>query len=279
MLEIAGGEWIAALLPERGGALAMLSYDGEDVLLPLPPGADPNDYWAGAFLMLPWTNRLDGGRLPYPGGVHHFPCNRVAERTAMHGISREHGWRVEDAAPDRALLVQEIDAEPYRYTARMEVTLGEVFSLCLSVTNRGRAGMPFGTGWHPFFVRPTGTELAFHASSTLARDDRNLPVEIVPSTGVNGGEDAYSGLDTHYARWDGTARLTLGDAAFILRGHEAWSRNLQVFAPYGAPIICVEPVSHVPDVVNRPRFAAWGDMRLLACGETITGRVTLQPVM
>ncbi|MFH5924154.1 aldose epimerase [Roseomonas xinghualingensis] len=278
MMEIAGGDWRAALLPERGGALAMLSHDGEDVLLPLPPGADPNDYWAGAFLMLPWSNRLDEGRLPYPGGIHHFPCNRVAERTALHGISREHAWRVESMAPDRAVLVQEMDAAPYRYTAWMEVALGEDFSLTLSVTNRGEAGMPFGTGWHPFFVRPAGTSLSFHATGTLARDDRNLPVQTVPSDGVSGGEDAYSGLDTHYTGWDGVARLTLGAAAFTLCGEDAWSRNLQVFTPHGAPVICVEPVSHVPDVVNRGRFAPLGDMRHLACGEAITGRVRLRPV-
>ena len=105
MLGIAGGEWRATLLPSRGGALATLSHAGEDVLLALPGGADPNDTWAGAFVMLPWTNRLDRGRLPYPGGVHHFPCNRVAERTALHGLSREHPWQVETAGAGRAVLV------------------------------------------------------------------------------------------------------------------------------------------------------------------------------
>jgi aldose 1-epimerase len=278
VLEITGGAWRAALLPERGGALAMLAHAGRDVLLPLPTGADPNDYWAGAFLMLPWSNRLDEGRLPYPGGVHHFPCNRVVERTALHGISREHPWRVEGAAPDRAVLVQDIDEAPYRYAARLEVVLDEAFSLALTVRNRGAENMPFGTGWHPFFVRPTGTTLSFRATGTLARDDRNLPVATVPSRGVDGGEDAYSGLDTHYTGWDGEARLSLADAAFTLRAEEAWSRNLQVFAPHGAPVICVEPVSHVPDVVNRPSFIPFGDMRHLAPGESMTGRVSLLPV-
>nr|WP_245215493.1 aldose epimerase [Pararoseomonas baculiformis] len=274
-MDIAGGAWRAALLPGRGGALAALTHAGRDVLVPLPEGADPNDHWAGAFLMLPWTNRLDEGRLPHPGGLHHFPCNRVAERTALHGLSREHPWEVERSEPALAVLVQSIEDGPYRYQARMEIALGEDFAISLSVTNRGMDGVPFGTGWHPFFARPPGTRLAFHATGMLLRDERNLPVEAVASSGLDGGEEVFVGLDTHFTGWDGGARLTLGEACFLLRGEEAWSRNIQVFAPRGAGILCAEPVSHVPDAANRPFLSELGDMVRLARGESLTGRARL----
>ncbi|MBP0494910.1 aldose epimerase [Roseomonas indoligenes] len=279
MIEITGGGWRAALLPERGGAVAALSHAGRDVLLPLPAGADPNENWAGAFLMLPWTNRLDEGRLAYPGGVHHFPCNRVAERTALHGFGREHPWAVERAGADSAVLVQEVEEGPYHYAARLEVAVGEAFSLTLAVTNLGVDGMPFGTGLHPFFVRRPGTQIAFSATGTLARDDRNLPVAAVPSSGLDGGEEVFAGLDTHYTGWSGEVRLDLGDVAFALRGEESWAGNLQVFAPHGAAVISAEPVSHVPDVANRPGLAALGDMTRLPRGGTITGRAVLLPRM
>ena len=277
MIEITGGGWHAALLPECGGAIATLSHQGRDVLHPLTEGADPNDSWAGGFVMLPWTNRLDEGRLPHPGGVHHFPCNRVAERTALHGLSRTQPWAVEHHAPDRAVLVQSIADGPYRYAARMELALGEAFTLTVTVTNEGADGTPFGSGWHPFFIRPAGTRLAFRATGLLTRDARNLPVESIPSAGLDGGEDEFAGLDTHHTGWDGTARLTLGDAAFTLLGEEAWSRNIQVFAPAGATVICAEPVSHIPDAVNRPNLAHLGAMRALARGESLTGRAILVP--
>ena len=279
MIEIEGGGWRAALLPEQGGAMAALSHDGRDVLLPLPSAASPNESWAGAFLMLPWTNRLDEGRLPYPGGVHSFPCNRAEERTALHGFGREHPWAVERVSADRAVLVQEMAEGPYHYVARLEVSVGEAFSLTLAVTNLGVDGMPFGTGLHPFFVRRPGTRIAFSATGMLARDDRNLPVAAVPSLGLDGGEEVFAGLDTHYTGWSGEARLDLGDASFTLRGEEAWARNLQIFAPHGAGVICAEPVSHVPDAVNRPGLAALGDMRRLPHGGTITGRAVLLPHM
>ena len=278
MIEIAGGGWRAGLLPARGGALALLTHAGEDVLVPLPEGADPNDSWAGAFVMLPWTNRLDEGRLPHPGGVAHFPCNRAAERTALHGLSREHAWEVESADPDRAVLVQRVDIAPYRYVARMELRLGAAFHLVLTVTNDGAEGMPFGSGWHPFFARPAGTRIAFRATGMIERDVRNLPVGLASSEGLEGGEEVFAGQDTHYTGWDGALRLDLGARAFAMTGEGAWSRNLQVFAPRGAGVICAEPVSHVPDVANRPDFAPFGDMRHLARGAAITGGVSLLPV-
>ena len=275
MLQLAGGAWEAVLWPARGGALAALRHAGQDLLVPLAGGADPNASWAGAFLMLPWTNRLDEGRLAWPGGTHHFPCDRVAERTALHGLSRLHPWAVEHAAADAAVLVQRLHAPPYHYEARLHVTLGAAFRLSLAVTNLGVEGMPFGSGWHPFFACGPGTRLSFRASGALKRDARNLPVAVVPSHGVEGGEDSFIGLDTHFTGWDGTAALTLPGRRFRLQGEDGWARNLQVFAPPDAGILCVEPVSHVPDAANRPQFATLGAMRALAAGGTMTGGVRI----
>lgn len=278
MLHLSGGGWTAALQPDRGAAIAALTCDGRDVLVPLPDGADPNATWAGAFLMLPWTNRLDEGRLPWPGGVHHFPLNRPEERTALHGLGRAAPWEVIERAPDRAVLTQRHAApdQPYRYAARLEVALADDFLLRLDVTNEGEDGTPFGTGWHPFFVRPDGAAVSFRATGAVVRDMRNLPVAVEPSEGLDGGESVYSGRDTHYVGWDGAAAVTLGDARYAMHGGGAWSRNLQLFAPGAARILCVEPVSHVPDVVNRRSFAGHGDMRGLPRGGTLGGEVTLR---
>jgi aldose 1-epimerase len=62
-LDLAAGGWAARLLPEQGAAFGRLTRDGQDVLAPVPDGADPNTAMAGAFWMAPWTNRLNGGRV------------------------------------------------------------------------------------------------------------------------------------------------------------------------------------------------------------------------
>jgi aldose 1-epimerase len=263
MLTLAGGGWAAVLLPAEGAAMAALRRDGQEVLVPLPAGADPKASFAGAFLMLPWTNRMDGGRL---GGFGTVPVNRPADGTAIHGLARGLPFVVEAAGPDRAVLTQSAAAGPYAWRARFAVVLGAAVEITLSVENAGAAPMPFGIGWHPFFAAPAGMVLAFAARARLRTDPRMLPLAAEPSAGVAGAD--YAGLDTHFTGWDGRARL----GALVLEATGAWAGNLQVFSPPGSGFVCLEPVSHVPDAPNRP---ALGEMAVLAPGEGLAGRLRI----
>ncbi len=281
MLEIAGGGWQAQLRPEQGAAVAQLSWQGREVLVPLPLGADPTASFGGAFVMLPWTNRLDGGRLPVAGTVHQLPINRPADGTAIHGLARDRPWTVESQSDERCMLMQAFDGAadglPYRYQARLSLVLESAGALLsLDVTNAGEEAFPFGLGWHPFFLRPAGTELRFRASALFARDARALPVAVQPSSGLIGDEAVYEGLDTHFAGWDGTAEILRPDLRLQLAASGAWSRNLHVFAPSGSTILCLEPVSHVPDAPNRPDFAGYGPLTMLSPGCSLAASLLLR---
>lgn len=278
MLFLEGGGWTASLSPEAGGAVASLAFRGRDVLVPLPLGADPNSSFCGAFVMAPWANRLDRGVLPVAGVEYRVPINRPSDETAIHGLARDRPWAVRHATASRAALVQEFDGEaiglPWRYSARMEFGLGETgVELALGISNEAPVPFPFGLGWHPFFARPPGTRLAFRAETLFARDARCLPVAERPTSGVDGGEDAFEGLDTHFAGWDGRAEIDRPDLRLSLAAAGAWAANLQVFAPAGGNVLCVEPVSHVPDAPNRPAFAARGPMAMLPPGGALEARL------
>lgn len=280
MIALEGGGWTATLLPEGGGAVATLAWRGQDVLVPLPLGADPNASFCGAFVMAPWANRLDGGLLPVAGIEYRLPVNRPQDGTAIHGLSRDRSWGVERVSQAEVVLAQEIDCAaiglPWRYAARLSVALGEAgVEIALSLANAGALPFPFGMGWHPWFARPPGTRLRFRAGTLLARDARCLPVAAQPSAGVDGDEAAYEGLDTHFADWDGAAEILRPDLRLRLDAQGAWARNLQVFAPPGSAVLCVEPVSHVPDAPNRPAFAPHGPLVMLPPGGTLDARLLL----
>jgi aldose 1-epimerase len=277
---VEGGGWTATLLPEQGGAFAALAWGGRDVLAPLPLGADPNASFCGAFVMAPWTNRLDAGVLPVAGIEYRLPVNRPQDNTAIHGLSRDRPWAVERLARSALVLAQQVDATglglPWRYAARLAVGLGEAGAeIALSLTNLGELPFPFGLGWHPWFQRPAGTRLRFRAEALFARDARCLPVAVQPSTGVDGDGSAYEGLDTHFAGWDGVAEILRPDLQLRLAATGAWARNLQVFAPAGGMVLCVEPVSHVPDAPNRPDAAPHGPLVMLPPGGTLDGGLLL----
>jgi aldose 1-epimerase len=283
LLALAGGDWTATLLPGLGGAFASLAWQGHDVLMPLPLGADPTASFRGAFLMAPWANRLDGGRLPVMGTEYLVPINRPEDNTAIHGLSRDRPWSVAVAEPARAVLAQRIDTTeaglPWRYDARLEVTLDAGgASIALALTNLADAAAPFGAGWHPFFARPPGTRLRFHAATLFPRDARCLPVAAQPSQGIDGDEAAYGGLDTHFAGWDGLAELRRPDFRLRLVASGALASNLQVFAPAasgGDGVLCVEPVSHLPDAPNRPELARFGPLAMLPPDAVLQGGVRL----
>lgn len=247
--------------------------------MPLPLGADPTTSFGGAFIMAPWANRLDGGRLPALGLEHRLPINRPQDNTAIHGLSRDRPWSVAVAEPAHALLMQHVDTTeaglPWRYAIRLEVTLTDAAAIALTITNQGALPAPFGLGWHPFFRRPAGTRLRFRATTQFSRDARTLPVAPQPTTGVDGDEAAYLGLDTHFAGWDGMAEIVQPDCRLRLVASRALAGNLQVFAPGGDAVLCVEPVSHLPDAPNRPDLARYGGLTLLPPGGVLAGGVVL----
>lgn len=274
-MRLESGPWRAELLPEEGAAFAALEHAGRPVLAPLA-GRDPNATFAGAFWMLPWTNRIDGGSFPWAGATHVFPLTHPQEGNALHGLSRLAPWRVEERGADSAVLTQSLAHEPFDYVARLSVALGpEGLRLAMTVRHAGPSPCPVGFGWHPWFARPPGCAVRFAARSTFLGDARKLPVAAQDSPGLDGDELDWLGTDAHFAGWDGLAVLRRPDMTLTLRAGGDWSRNLQFYAPADHPVLCLEPVSHVPDVINRPALARHGAMRVLAPGEALEGLITL----
>ncbi|EFH12079.1 aldose epimerase [Pseudoroseomonas cervicalis] len=273
-LRLAAAGWDAMLRPGQGAAFAALRWQGRDLLAPLPDGADPNTGMAGAFWMLPWTNRLEGGAFPWAGAVHAFPITHPAEGNALHGLARALPWQVEAATPGAATLAQQGDGGPFHWRARLGIALSAAgLRLSLALENAGDAPCPMGFGWHPWFARPEGCTVRFAATHRFPTDDRKLPLPPEPSPGLSGGEAEWLGLDAQFAGWDGVAELHRPDGCLTLRARGDWARNLQVYAPAHLPLLCLEPVSHVPAVINRPDLAPWGAMRVLAPGEGMAGEI------
>jgi len=132
--------------------------------------------------------------------------------------------------------------------------------LDLILENLGDEPMPAGLGWHPYFVRPPGTELRAAVSALWRRTPAGLPgapetldlasdlshwraVDDLDLDDVFGAEDAGAEI-----RWPhGRARLRGRPAPFLV-----------VYAPPGERWFCVEPISHVPNAANLPERPATG---------------------
>jgi aldose 1-epimerase len=277
LIELTAGAARATILPDVGATFTRLAVAERDILVPAPAGADPNRGFHGSFLMAPWTNRLDGGRIMLAGIEHRMPVNRPAEGTALHGFLRELAWQVRQADAAVAELACSFERGPFLGAALLRARLAEDhLALTVSLTNRAELPTPMGFGWHPYFPRPAGTRLSAAARTVFGRDSRNLPIAARPSAGIQGSDAVLDGLDTHFAAWGGTAMLDWPDGrGLTLHTSGAWASNLQVFAPRQAGVIAVEPVSHAPDAANRPAAAAHGAMHVLPPGAALEASLTI----
>ena len=265
------GDWQALICPKQGAAFSSLQWRGRDVLVPAPEGGrHPGSY--GAFWMLPWANRFDGGRI----AGHAMPINRPAEGTAIHGLARDLHWEVISATVAHAVLQQRVNFAPFDYTAQLAVTLA-VDGVVMEMTLRheGAAPAPYGMGWHPWFIRSAATSLHLNATQRANHTSHGLPESFTPCTGIAADEAGLIGLDNFFGGWDGVARLVTPAGIITLTSTGDFAAGVQVYAPPTQPVICVEPVSHMPDAPNRPALAAAAPMRLLAPGQSLRGTIRL----
>lgn len=265
------GDWEALILPEQGAALAALRWRGRDLLVPTPEGArHPGAY--GAFWMLPWANRLDGGRI----AGHAMPINRMAENTAIHGLARDLPWEVTSSAPDQVVLQQRLTFAPFDYTARLAISLdADALAMQMTLRHEGQAPVPYGMGWHPWFNRCANTKLQVNATQRASHDARGLPQSFTPCAGIAPDEAGLIGLDNFFAGWDGAARLSAPGCTMTLAAMGDFAAGVQIYAPAAQPVICIEPVSHMPDAANRAALAAIAPMRVLAPGGALAGSIRL----
>ncbi|MFT4151890.1 MAG: aldose 1-epimerase [Paracoccaceae bacterium] len=284
MIPLEGHGYRLTLDPDRGGSLLSLDMrQGEDWVALLEPLADPAaGLRAGSFVMAPFANRIADGRFTFQGRDFALPVNRPAEGMAIHGFARDRVWQVRATTDDHARLSLRLDdpALPWRFDLDQRVTLSPAgVEVALAMTNTGDTPMPFGMGLHPWFRKPQGATIRFRTAKSLRRDARGLPLaeagehpEFAPETALPLGETPwFDGVFPDWAprealiRWPGEAveiRLTATGAL----------RHLHVFVPDDRPVFCAEPVSHLPDAINRP---ALPQMDVLAPGESLSGAMIL----
>ena len=139
-----------------------------------------------------------------------------------------------------------------------------------------------GLGLHPWFPKPAGTTLSFAARGAHQRDALGLPLaETAPQPAFAAAApqplDHLPWFDGCFSDWSPRrARICWPDrkAALVLAGEGAF-RHLHVYVPDDRAVLCAEPVSHLPDAVNRPDLGPTAQMTLLARGQSLSGSLIL----
>jgi aldose 1-epimerase len=176
---------------EVGGGLRTYRVAGVDIL---DGYAEDERATAGRGQpLIPWPNRLDGGRYAFDGVEEQAPINEPALANAIHGLTRWLSWDLVDSGTDFAAMALRLHPQPgwaWTLDLRIEYRLVEAgLDVRLAARNRSATRCPFGAGFHPYLAAPSGRvddlELTVPAASRWLTDDRNLPTAKVPVEGTD----------------------------------------------------------------------------------------------
>jgi aldose 1-epimerase len=213
--------------------------------------------------------------------------NLDGEKFPIHGDGFLAAWEVTHRdASSAELHLQSRSCAPYAYEARLQYSLRQgALQMALSVQNQAEFALPYGIGFHPWFVRSTGDFLQFESSHYWTEDGEYLPLERRPC--VTGDGVHFNSphalpekwINTAFEGWDRKAILSMPNAGLEvhIRTSETLG-NLMVYSPGGAAdFVCLEPMSHVPNAHCLPDLSAGARLTGLEPGACLQGAVWIHP--
>jgi aldose 1-epimerase len=287
-VRLAAGTLDLALGPAIGGGIARFDYINGGQRTPIlrgPEGEAANVLSLGSFPLVPYVNRIRGGRFTFRGREIVLEANMAGDPSPLHGQGWLAPWQVESAGEGRAVLAfrHEPGEWPWAYQARQVFELGpDRLDVVLSCTNLSREPMPCGLGQHPYFHCTPQTRLDTQVAGAWEIDEQVLPIARVPPTGRYDLKDRAvcgQGLDNGFDGWGGTARLSDPAWPFALEMTSPDARFFQLYSPLEGGIFVAEPVSHANTALNEPE-ERWSELglRVLEPGEAMSLRMTLRLV-
>lgn len=275
LLRLTGGALETVIAPGAGGSVTSFRAHGQEMLREAESAEDP--LGMACFPMVPFSGRIANGSFTIKGGTVALPSDPICEPHAIHGFGWRRPWQVVDMSGSNATLALDYDAAewPWSFAARQRFSIDEAsLSIRLELENRAGEPMPSGLGLHPYFPsRLTARLKAQLPYIWEARPDR-IPTRRVPVHAVNnfarGRRVAPLTLDHDFSGSDAAIHIEWDDRPLALRIERPGSDHTVIYTPQEHDYFCVEPVSHVPNAVNRTEDAAATGLRMLAPGEIMS---------
>lgn len=259
-VELTAGEYRATVVT-LGGGIRSLTHAGAALLdgyaaEELPQGARGQ-------LLLPWPNRLRGGRWSWLGSPQQLPLDEPGAGNAIHGLVRWASWTVLEATATSALLTYQIPARPgfpCRLACSVTYRLDAVSGLTVTITARGIGGpAPVAAGMHPYLKVGSGVVddalLTVPAATQVLLDQHGQPRARAAVAGTD--IDLRAGRAVGARRWDhcftDLERAEDGRATATLRGAQ---RGVLLWVDRSFEYLMVYSGDTLPDPAQRRRAVA-----------------------
>ncbi|MEJ0061808.1 MAG: aldose 1-epimerase [Alphaproteobacteria bacterium] len=282
LLDLENGPLKCRVAPEMGGSIYSFDYKAGQKIQPLMRPAWGEDAHLitdfASWPLVPFSNRILHGKFRFGGKDYRVPVTWLGYPHASHGHGWERPWRVERHDETRCDLSFAFDDEiawPFPYKAEQNFSLSEnALDLRLSLVNSGDKPMPAGLGHHPYFPKPPGTTLQAKIGGLWEVDKDVIPTRRIPVpprydfSSPKALDDAE--LDHCFDGYEGLMEIVWPGRPVTLRVSSSENlRHWVVYTPAGKDFFCAEPVSHMPDAVNRMDAMETG-LQILQPGQSLT---------
>jgi aldose 1-epimerase len=149
--EISLGDQRATIVEVGGG---VRSYTVAD--RPVLESFDVDRMCDGAHgaVLIPWPNRVEGGRYRFDGVDHQLDLSEPEKTNAIHGLLRWRPWRCEERDRSRVHMATRLHPVPgYPFALDVEVAYelrADGLVVRSTATNIGDVACPYGCGHHPY---------------------------------------------------------------------------------------------------------------------------------
>ena len=177
-----------------GASLRTLTHDGR----PLVAGFEAHrvrPVYRGAVLV-PWPNRVGGGRYVFDGVEHQLALTETDRGNALHGLAAWADWSLVGCSDDALTLRHRVvpqDGYPFDLVVETTYALSSAgLRWSVRARNVGQVAAPYGASAHPYLVAgPSpldGWALDLPAAAALeVEPDTLLPREVTPVAQVAAG--------------------------------------------------------------------------------------------
>jgi len=268
---------LSATIVQVGAGIRSLRFAESDLTEPYPAGEQPPS--ACGIVLVPWPNRVAGGRWEFDGEPRQLDLTEPAKRNAIHGLLRRRPYELVEQSDSMVTQAATVYPEPgYPFLLDTTVTHElhtEGLQVTHTISNAGETAAPVAVGAHPYLriadVPPEQLTVTVAARTRFETDDRSnvtgeSPVAGTPFDLSAGRRVSELELDTGFADLpDGPVEhiLAADDGRQVVLWADEAFRYVQVFTHRsfatkpGGVALAIEPMTAPANALNSGRGLRW----------------------